>query len=92
VCILAQDFLQEQDFPGSNLITADHVGKKPVYRGANCSSVVLELRRRIPLRTLNSARVAPEEKALWKEAPPEFYENAGANYILQRKNGFSQKS
>jgi hypothetical protein len=34
--------MQEQDFPESNLITADHVGK-PVFRGANCSSVVLEL-------------------------------------------------
>jgi hypothetical protein len=27
VCALAQDFLQEQDFLGSNLIAADHVGK-----------------------------------------------------------------
>jgi hypothetical protein len=27
VCALARDFLQEQDFTGSNLIRTDHVGK-----------------------------------------------------------------
>jgi hypothetical protein len=51
---LAQDFLQEQDFPRSNLITADQMGKKLVFRGTNCPSVVLELRRSIPFRTPNS--------------------------------------
>jgi hypothetical protein len=27
VCTLARDFLQEQDFPRSNLIRADHMGE-----------------------------------------------------------------
>jgi hypothetical protein len=64
VCVLAQDFLQEQYFPGSNLITGDHVEKKPDFCGANCSSVVLELRLSIPLRTPNSTGAASAEKAL----------------------------
>jgi hypothetical protein len=38
-------FLQEQDFLGSNLITADHVKKQTVFRGANCLSIFLEIRR-----------------------------------------------
>jgi hypothetical protein len=46
-------FLQEQDFPGSNLIRADHVGKKLVFRGENCSSMVLKVRQSTPLRTAN---------------------------------------
>jgi hypothetical protein len=35
--------LQEQDFPESNLISADREGKKPDLPGANCSSMFLEL-------------------------------------------------
>jgi hypothetical protein len=54
-------FLQEQDFPGSNLIRADHVGKKPVFHGANCSSVALEVRRCIPLRTANRLEQPPRK-------------------------------
>jgi hypothetical protein len=46
-------FLQEQDFSGSNLIRADQVGKNPVFFGANCSSMVLEVHRSTPLRTKN---------------------------------------
>jgi hypothetical protein len=65
-------FLQEQDFPGSNLIIADHVGNKPFFRRANCSSMVLELCRSSPLWTLNSAGAASAEKALWRGVPPEF--------------------
>jgi hypothetical protein len=41
-CALAVDFSKEQAF-WSNLITTDHVGKTG-FQGANCSSVVLELR------------------------------------------------
>jgi hypothetical protein len=59
-------FLQEQDFPGSNLIRADHVGKKPVFRGANCSSVALEVRRSTPLRSANLLEQPP-----WKIHPGE---------------------
>jgi hypothetical protein len=46
-------FLQEQDFLGSNLIRADHMRKKPVFRGENFSRVALEELRSTPLRTLN---------------------------------------
>jgi hypothetical protein len=42
--------LQEQDFPESNLITADRMGKK-VFCGANCCSMVLETRWKTPLQT-----------------------------------------
>jgi hypothetical protein len=61
-------FLQEQDFPGSNLIRADHVEKKPVFRGANCSSVALEVRRSTPLWTANlletlRGKFAPERSS-----------------------------
>jgi hypothetical protein len=59
-------FLQEQDFTGSNLIRADHVGKKPVFRGANCSSMALEVRRSTPLRT-----GIPLEQSPWKIRPGE---------------------
>jgi hypothetical protein len=31
VCALAQDFLQEQDYPASNLITVDHVGENHFF-------------------------------------------------------------
>jgi hypothetical protein len=54
-------FLQEQDFPGSNLIRADHVGKRPVFRGANCSSVALEVHRSTPLRTANPLEQPPRK-------------------------------
>jgi hypothetical protein len=73
-------FLQEQDFPGSNLIRADHVRKKPVFRGANCSSVALEVRWSTPLRTANPLqplqKIRPREKLLgvlearWSTIPP----------------------
>jgi hypothetical protein len=60
-------FLQEQDFPGSNLIRADTQGEKnPVFRGAKCSSVALEVRRSTPLRTAN-----PLEQPPWKIRPGE---------------------
>jgi hypothetical protein len=59
-------FLQEQDFPGSNLIRADHVGKKTVFRGANCSSVALEVLRSTPPWTAN-----PLEQPLRKIRPGE---------------------
>jgi hypothetical protein len=55
-------FRQEQDFPGSNLIRADHVGKKLVFHGgANCSSVALEVRRSTPLRTANPLEQPPQK-------------------------------
>jgi hypothetical protein len=54
-------FLQEQDFPGSNFIRADHVGKKPVFCGANCSSVALEVRRSTPLWTVNPLEQPPRK-------------------------------
>jgi hypothetical protein len=54
VCTIAQDFRQEQDFSGSNLITADHVRKTQFWQ-SKPFSVVLELRRSIPLWTPNSA-------------------------------------
>jgi hypothetical protein len=54
----SQGFLQEQDFPGSNLIRADHVVKKPVLRG---SSVGLEVRRSTPLRTANPLEQPPRK-------------------------------
>jgi hypothetical protein len=54
MCASAQYFLQEDDFPGSNLITAEHVGKKQVFYGAKCSSMVQELRLSIPLRIMAS--------------------------------------
>jgi hypothetical protein len=64
-------FLQEQAFPGSNLIRADQVGKKLVFQGANCSSVVLELRRSTPLWTGNlleqpPLKIRPGEEFLWR--------------------------
>jgi hypothetical protein len=54
-------FLQKQDFPESNLIRADHVGKKPVFCGANCSSVALEVRRSTPLWTANPLEQPPRK-------------------------------
>jgi hypothetical protein len=59
-------FLQEQDFLGSNLIRADHMGEKPVFRGANCSSLALEVLRSTPLQTANLL-----EQPLWKIRPRE---------------------
>jgi hypothetical protein len=67
VCALAWDFLQEQDFTGSNLIRTDHVGKKPVLRG---SSVALEVRRSTPLLTANHAGAASARNAPRRGAPP----------------------
>jgi hypothetical protein len=63
-------FLLEQDFPGSNLIRADHVGKKPVFHGENCSSVPLVVRRSTSLRTANPLKqpprkIRPREELLW---------------------------
>jgi hypothetical protein len=57
----SQGFLQEQDFLESNLIRADHVGKKTVFRGTNCSSVALEVRRSTPLRTVNLLEQPPKK-------------------------------
>jgi hypothetical protein len=54
-------FHQEQDVLGSNLIRADHVGKKPGFRRANCSGVALEVRRSTPLRTVNSLEQPPRK-------------------------------
>jgi hypothetical protein len=71
ICVrFSPGFLQEQDFPGSNLIRADHVGEKTVFRGANCSSVALEVRRNTPLRTANLLeqppwKIRPGEELLW---------------------------
>jgi hypothetical protein len=63
-------FLQEQDFPGSNLIKTDHVGEKTIFRGANCYSVALEVCRSTPLWTANQLeqppwKIPPGEELLW---------------------------
>jgi hypothetical protein len=65
------EWLQEQDFPESNLITAEHVGKKLVFREAYCSSVVLELRWSIPLRSLSYAEaVLSQLRATLEQSSP----------------------
>jgi hypothetical protein len=61
-------FLQKQDFLGRNLIRADHLGKKPGFRGANCSSVVPE--HSSP--DCEPARAASAENSPRRGAPPEF--------------------
>jgi hypothetical protein len=60
--------LQEQD---CNILTADHVGIKPFFPEAKCSSVVLEQRWSSPLHTASYAGAAFAEKVLGKGAPPE---------------------
>jgi hypothetical protein len=65
-CALALDSSEEQDFPESNFITAHHM-EKAVFRGANWSSVFLEL--------CWSSLISPPRKwlsALRRGAPPEF--------------------
>jgi hypothetical protein len=64
-------FLQEQDFPGSNFIRADHVGKKPVFlrskllqRGARSTSEHSSL-------DCEPARAASAENSPRRGAPPE---------------------
>jgi hypothetical protein len=54
-------FLQEQDFPGSNLIRADHMVKKPFFCEANCSSVALEVHRSTPFWTANPLEQPPRK-------------------------------
>jgi hypothetical protein len=58
MCALAQDFSRSRIFQGaisSQLTTWEN----PVFRGANYSSVVLELRQCRPPRTPNSAGAPP---------------------------------
>jgi hypothetical protein len=47
------------------------MGKNPVFRGANCSSVALEVRRSTPLRTVNLLE-QPPWNAPRRGALPEF--------------------
>jgi hypothetical protein len=50
---LAQDSSRSRISQGAISSELTMLGKKPVFRGANCSSVVLEVRRSSPLRTAN---------------------------------------
>jgi hypothetical protein len=58
---LRPGLLQEQEFPriiSSELTTW---GEKPVFRGANCSRVALEVRRSTPLRTAEPLEQPPRK-------------------------------
>jgi hypothetical protein len=76
VCALARDFLQEQDFTGSNLIRTDHVGEKLIIRG---SSVALEVRRCTPLRNANTLEQPPWKMRRFFAAPAWRWKHARAN-------------
>jgi hypothetical protein len=58
-----------------------YLGYANPVRGANCSSLILELRQSIPLRTANSAGAASVEKAIWRGAPPEFLEARWSKFL-----------
>jgi hypothetical protein len=58
---LAQDSSRSRISRGAISSELTTWGKKPVFRGANCSSVALEVRRSSPLQTVNPLEQPPRK-------------------------------